>query len=137
MAPEVLLSTKTQTNKIDIYSTALIFWEMWFGKDVSVDMNREILFADFGGDALSELKKRMANPKGGWRPSFRAANKPPAELIEMLQRGWSDNPDARPTAKELAGFFNHMLQEWVLKIVNVTFQCECHVTIWTELYVLP
>lgn len=110
MAPEVLLSTQNHTNKIDIYSTALIFWEMWFGADVSSDMNKEILGSGFGGDAMGELRKRMGHPKGGWRPSFRSPNKPPVELMDMIKRGWDDNPDVRPTAKELVSFFEHMLK---------------------------
>ena len=40
MAPEVLLSSQTQSNKIDIYSLSFIYWEMWFGTEVTVDMNR-------------------------------------------------------------------------------------------------
>ncbi|XP_052218925.1 uncharacterized protein LOC127836366 isoform X4 [Dreissena polymorpha] len=110
MAPEVLLSTKTQTNKIDIYSLALIYWEMWFGHDVSSDMNREILGLGFQGDALSKLRERQGDAKGGWRPSLSHRNRPPNSFIDIIKRSWSDNPDQRPEAKEIRIFLEELIR---------------------------
>lgn len=111
MAPEVLLGTQNQTNKIDIYSMALIFWEMWYGVDVAGNMNREILHPGFKGNAFGELKKRMANPKGGWRPSFQSGERPPDDLVAMMRKGWHEIPETRPSANELAVFFENMLKK--------------------------
>ncbi|XP_052785199.1 uncharacterized protein LOC128220735 [Mya arenaria] len=105
MAPEVLLSTKNQSNKIDIYSTSLVLWEMWFGKEITDDMNHEILGAGFQGDAMSRLKERQGHPRGGWRPSFRSPNRPPSDVAEIITRGWDNDPDKRPSGKEMRIFF--------------------------------
>ncbi|WAR28800.1 DUSTY-like protein [Mya arenaria] len=101
MAPEVLLGSQNHTNKIDIYSLSFIYWEMWFGQEITADMNREILGRDFYGDAMEALKKRQGNSKGGWRPSFSKANKPQDEIVELLKKMWSVDPNERPSAIEL------------------------------------
>lgn len=111
MAPEVLLSTQNQTNKIDIYSTSLIIWEMWFGDDISNHMNREFLGPDFHGNAMDELKRRVGDPRAPWRPPLRSPNKPPEKLMEMMKRGWNEDLGARPTAEEWVSFFEHQLRK--------------------------
>jgi len=111
MAPEVLLGSHNQTNRVDVYSVALIVWEVWYGHDVATIMNNEILHAGFNGNAIEELKKRMTNQKGGWRPSFRSGEKPSEELVAMIRKGWHEFPETRPTANELVTFFEHMLKK--------------------------
>ncbi|KAH3807976.1 hypothetical protein DPMN_136324 [Dreissena polymorpha] len=110
MAPEVLLSNKNQTNKIDIYSLAISYWEMWFGHDVNSDMIREIFGLGFQGDALSKLRERQSDTKGGWRPSLSYRNRPPNSFIDIIKRCWSDNPDQRPEAKEIRIFLEELIR---------------------------
>ncbi|XP_052782313.1 uncharacterized protein LOC128218694 [Mya arenaria] len=110
MAPEVLLGSQNHTNKIDIYSLSFIYWEMWFGQEITADMNREILGRDFYGDAMEALKKRQGNSKGGWRPSFSKANKPQDEIVELLKKMWSVDPNERPSAIEVRRFIEGFLK---------------------------
>ncbi|KAH3815199.1 uncharacterized protein LOC127834477 [Dreissena polymorpha] len=110
MAPEVLLGTGNQTNKIDIYSVALIYWEMWFGEDTGSVMNREILGPSFYGDPLTAIQKRQTDPRGGWRPSFNTEKAPPSGLIDLIQAAWSDNADRRPTAKNMRLSIEKLIQ---------------------------
>lgn len=111
MAPEVLLCSSNQTNKIDIYSLALLIWEMWFGKEVTDDMNHEVLGVGFQGDAMSRLKERQGDARGGWRPSFRSPNRPSDVIVQCITRGWDNSPDVRPTAGEMRTLFESCLNE--------------------------
>ncbi|KAL4220339.1 hypothetical protein ACF0H5_020746 [Mactra antiquata] len=108
MAPEVLNSSSTQSNKIDIYSTSFMFWEMWFGKDVADEMNMAILTPGFCGNAMDILKDRVAK-KGGWRPPMTSAKRPPDAIVSLIKRGWDHEPEMRPTAKELVKAFESFL----------------------------
>ena len=109
MAPEVLLSTRNHTEKVDIYSTAFIFWEMWFGSDIVLDMNKIVLGGDFQGDAMAILKEKQRS-ENGFRPDLKRANGPPDAMVQMLQRGWAVKPEVRPDAKELVKFFKEFVK---------------------------
>ena len=111
MAPEVLLSSRNQDNKIDIYSLSFILWEMWYGRDVADIINDEVLGMDFAGDAMSKFKARQAEPDGGFRPSVTRVNKPPLEIINVLRYSWAVTPDKRPTAAMLVEFFKDFLNK--------------------------
>lgn len=89
---------------------SLIFWEMWFGVELTIDMNREILGMGFQGDAMSKLKERMSDPKGGWRPNFRSPNRPSDQMIELMKKGWQTNPDLRPPVSEFVRFLEITLK---------------------------
>lgn len=110
MAPEVLRGDRCHSDKIDIYSLSIMFWEMWFGRDVTEDINKEVLGFGFHGDAIGALKQRQSDPSGGFRPSLSLANRPPKPFIEMLQRGWAFEPDNRPSAGELVKFFEEFIR---------------------------
>ena len=58
---------------------------------------------------MSMLKKRQSNDDGGFRPSLRAANRPPPAFCDILQRGWAVEPDARPDASAFVAFFKDFL----------------------------
>ena len=110
MAPEVLLSSRNQDNKIDIYSLSFILWEMWYGRDIANIINDEVQVIGFGGDAMLAFKARQSESDGGFRPSLTMANKPPKEFIDMLRLSWSTDPDRRPTAATLANFFKNLVE---------------------------
>lgn len=109
MAPEVLLSVKNQTNKIDIYSMTIMLWEMWFGKDVAVLMNNDLLGPSFRGDAISALRDKITKPDG-WRPPLNSPRRPPDVVCDMMKKGWSFDPDGRPTAKQIAQFLHEFIR---------------------------
>lgn len=109
MAPEVLLSSQIQSNKIDIYSFSLMFWEMWFGKDVADEINNAVLGYGFRGNAMDMLKSNIAREEG-WRPPLNSAKRPPAMIIDVLKRGWAFDPEKRPSAKEFGNTLKHFLK---------------------------
>lgn len=110
MAPEVLLSLSDQTNKTDIYSISFILWEMWYGRDIAIMLNEDVLGVGFGGDAMEAYKKRQSESDGGFRPSLTMTNKPPKDLMDVLKQSWSTDPENRPTAAVLVKFFNNFLK---------------------------
>ncbi|XP_053403458.1 uncharacterized protein LOC123556064 [Mercenaria mercenaria] len=109
MAPEVLLSSKIQTNKIDIYSFSLMFWEMWFGKDVADEINKSCLGYGFHGNAMDALKSNIAKSEG-WRPPLSSSKRPPDAIIDLLKRGWAFDPEIRPSAKDFGRTLGNFLQ---------------------------
>ena len=117
MAPEVLLSSKNQDNKTDIYSLSFILWEMWYGRDVADTINNEVLGMNFAGDAMSKFKARQAESDGGFRPSVTRVNKPPHEIINVLRYSWAVHPDKRPTAAMLVDFF----KDFVIKTETAAY----------------
>jgi len=62
------------------------------------------------GDAMELLKKRQADPKGGWRPNFKRANKPPDVFIAELKAMWEDDPDKRPPASQVREFMDTLVK---------------------------
>lgn len=87
-----------------------MFWEMWFGKDVADEMNNNILGPGFHGDAMAELKSRVGSQDGGWRPPLSSSKRPPDQIVELLKRGWSYDPEQRPTAEQFATYLKNILQ---------------------------
>ncbi|XP_060593365.1 uncharacterized protein LOC132747852 [Ruditapes philippinarum] len=109
MAPEVLLSDRAQTNKLDIYSFSIMFWEMWFGKDIADEIATKCFAYGINGNAMDELKYHIAKPDG-WRPSLSSPKCPPDLILDVLKRGWSFNPEMRPSAKDFGNTINHVLK---------------------------
>jgi serine/threonine protein kinase len=109
MAPEVLLSSEIQTKKIDIYSFSLIFWEMWFGKDVADEINKHLLGYGNHGNAMEVLKSQIARTDG-WRPPLGSPKRPPEMLTDVLKRGWASDPEKRPSANEFGNTLKQFLK---------------------------
>lgn len=108
MAPEVLNSDSNQTNKIDIYSSSLMLWEMWFGLDLADEMNVAFLSPGFNGNAMDALKNNVGR-KGGWRPSLSSAKRPPDAIISIMQKGWDFDQSVRHTATEIVRLLESFL----------------------------
>ncbi|XP_033744460.1 uncharacterized protein LOC117330353 [Pecten maximus] len=97
MAPEVLNSQGVYDRKADIYSLAIIIWEMWYGVDAATHIQQQL----FG-----TLEKAV---KQGLRPSLSMCHKPPEDWERIIKRSWDYDPKLRPEASELKDFFNKFL----------------------------
>ncbi|XP_025106722.1 uncharacterized protein LOC112571715 isoform X1 [Pomacea canaliculata] len=99
MAPEILLQQGQYDMRADIYSLAVILWELWYGED-SADHISTHLFGRLE-DAI----------KNGLRPSVTMSQKPPDDWIKLLQSGWEYEAARRPSVKEVAEFFERFLRD--------------------------
>jgi serine/threonine protein kinase len=86
MAPELMLGKKTAYNcQCDVYSLALLIWELLAEK------------APFAGVARAwDLPDLVL---GGARPVI--SDSWPAELKDVINKGWLSNPASRPTSAEM------------------------------------
>ena len=82
-APEILLSDGTADHRADLYSAAVLLWEVLSGAS---------LFGD--ADVSAILARQLAGPMP--RPVVRAAWAEP--LVDIVMRGLSVNPSDRPEA---------------------------------------
>jgi len=85
MAPELLMGQRNYTEKADIYSMSLVYWSMISGKLPYY----EIPILELT-DSVSGGKHREQIPPGTH----------PA-LVDIIKRGWDDNPDNRPSIDEI------------------------------------
>ncbi|OWF42780.1 tyrosine-protein kinase Fer-like [Mizuhopecten yessoensis] len=97
MAPEVLNAKGIYDRKADIYSLAIIIWEMWYGVDAAEHIQEQL----FG-----TLEKAVGQ---GLRPSFSLLHKPPENWERIIKRSWEFTPELRPEASELKEFFAKFL----------------------------
>ncbi len=89
IAPEVVKGT-SYDNKCDIYSLSIIMYEMYY------ETNNP-----YGTDVKGSIEYQVAS-----NPSFRPHIVLPLEAehewyIQLMQRGWSDDPEERPSAFEM------------------------------------
>ena len=99
MAPEVLLQTENYDSKADIYSLAIMLWEMWYGKDAAEYIQQQL----FG-----PLEKAI---KEGLRPSLNIATKPPQPWLELIAKSWEYDADKRPPTEYVCNFFDSFLRQ--------------------------
>jgi len=88
MAPEVLRG-KPYTKAADIYSFGIIMWEMTSGVPAFHDIPHDFQLS------LAVCK--------GVRPEITEGTMP--EYAELMKRCWDNDPEKRPTAKELRRIF--------------------------------
>ena len=94
MAPEVLRG-KPYTKAADIYSFGIIMWEMTSGVPAFHNIPHDFQLS------LDICK--------GIRPEIVEGTMP--EYVELMKRCWDNDPEKRPTAKEL----EIILKEWAVK----------------------
>ncbi|KAK3592500.1 hypothetical protein CHS0354_026621 [Potamilus streckersoni] len=97
MAPEVLKPSQPYDYKADIYSLAIVTWEMWYGVDAA-DHISVVLF----GSIQDQVSR-------GLRPSLSMKTKPGKDIEELICRSWSNNPKERPDISEHEKFFRRFL----------------------------
>ncbi|XP_071175970.1 uncharacterized protein [Mytilus edulis] len=104
MAPEVHEQKSIYNRKADIYSLAMVLWEMWYGKSINDELD---------GKVRGRLSVEI---RGGTRPMFtedQKHTKPPDEWITFIGKCWAANPKFRPKAKLVAEFFKDSLLKTV------------------------
>lgn len=94
MAPEVLRQQPYNTSA-DMYSTGVIFWEMWTGRQAYHNFQALDMLA-------VNIMKGTARP-GRFSESDRVSNEVPASTIgaweSLVEQCWSSSPKTRPTAE--------------------------------------
>eukprot|EP00802_Teleaulax_amphioxeia_P016828 Tamp_16958.p1 GENE.Tamp_16958~~Tamp_16958.p1 ORF type:complete len:371 (+),score=49.31 Tamp_16958:54-1115(+) len=86
MAPEVIQGQGAYTEKVDLYSSAMIFWYVATGAEPYGDMA-----VDDIAQAAAEHKQRP--------PLAPVSARFPAEFAELIARCWSHEPELRPPAE--------------------------------------
>ncbi|KAH3892636.1 uncharacterized protein LOC127858136 [Dreissena polymorpha] len=99
MAPEVLTQEQNYDHKADVYSIAIMLWEMWYGRDAA-DYIQQQLFGP--------LEKAI---KDGLRPSLKMTTKPPEPWYELIERSWAYKPEDRPSVDTHCKFFEGFIRD--------------------------
>lgn len=100
MAPEVLVGDIYEQSA-DIFSLAIMMWEMWYGRRVFSGSEYSGVITTF-----SSVKKHVLS---GTRPKFKASSAPPEEIQIMINECWNHAAKSRPTAPELKKKLNDIL----------------------------
>lgn len=87
MAPE-LFEVGTYSNKVDVYSFAIILWEM---------ETEQIPFRGFNTTELKEMLRKEERPSMPPRA--------PQQLKNLIQMCWQQNPEKRPTFQKILELF--------------------------------
>mmetsp|Transcript_28595 Transcript_28595/g.70770 ORF Transcript_28595/g.70770 Transcript_28595/m.70770 type:complete len:351 (-) Transcript_28595:284-1336(-) len=85
MAPEVFRSDKTYGTPVDVYSAAMIMWQMYMGQ-----RPYETVLAEEVASRASEQELRPPASEIAWR-----------EYRDLIVQAWSADPAQRPTAQSL------------------------------------
>eukprot|EP00559_Dactyliosolen_fragilissimus_P008257 CAMPEP_0184856898 /NCGR_PEP_ID=MMETSP0580-20130426/2060_1 /TAXON_ID=1118495 /ORGANISM="Dactyliosolen fragilissimus" /LENGTH=845 /DNA_ID=CAMNT_0027352163 /DNA_START=124 /DNA_END=2661 /DNA_ORIENTATION=- len=104
MAPEVAASLP-YNHKADVYSFGILLWELMAYEKPFDGMNREMFY------------ERVVH--GGERPPIQ--KKWPSDLISLMTRCWSYNPEMRPTFSQIHDQLSSMLREKTLGTRKKTF----------------
>ncbi|KAK7481813.1 hypothetical protein BaRGS_00026960, partial [Batillaria attramentaria] len=101
MAPEILLQSGQYDMRADIYSLAIILWELWYGRDAAEHIESELKHRN------TRLELRVQE---GLRPSLTMAPKPPDDWVKLLQSGWEFDAAKRPSTNDVSEFFERFLE---------------------------
>lgn len=93
-----VLTTPVYDCKADVYSWALVYYEM-------LTMNQP-----FSGMTQKEHLRNVAGPKGGQRPGVYQFDLTPS-MISLLQRAWDQNPKKRPAMESVGRNLQMILKE--------------------------
>lgn len=98
MAPEILLARGIYGRKADIYSLAIILWEMWYGIDAAEHI---------GQNLCGSFEKFIEE---GSRPSLTLKHTLPKDWMALVQLAWAEGPNKRPEVDEILKFFETFLK---------------------------
>jgi len=96
MAPELIAASKHYTEKVDIYSLAITMWEIWTSEH-----------DPWGGMSTFKIYDKVGK---GERPFISQGSMQP-QLQKLIESAWQLDPDARPSAAEIAQSLESLLQE--------------------------
>jgi hypothetical protein len=96
-APEMWSEKPVYTEKVDVYSCALIFWEIleWSNVYPFPNMNEFAIYQQVGKENL--------------RPKFSAYKGIPKKILELIERMWDKDPSVRPSMLEVASKISEVL----------------------------
>ncbi|XP_069125049.1 uncharacterized protein [Argopecten irradians] len=99
MAPEVLVTRDIYDHKADIYSLAIMLWEMWYGVDAADHIQYRI---------HGTLEKSVVEE--GLRPELSIQHRMPDDWTSVVKRCWSKEPPERMEAASIGNFFEQILR---------------------------
>ncbi|CAB9522115.1 activated protein kinase catalytic subunit alpha-1 [Seminavis robusta] len=94
MAPEYLRGKSEYTTQCDIYSFAIILYEIYARKD------------PYQGENRREVMRRVVDPRYNKRPEIPECC--PPKMVDIMKKAWSPDPFFRPQAKDLDMMFMDM-----------------------------
>lgn len=100
MAPEIFRREVIYGKEADIYSLAIMLWEMWYGQDVAAHISPMI---------QRGIEDSVIN---GLRPSLTLSSVPPANFKNLLTSCWDAEPNKRWKIEECSEFF----KRWILQL---------------------
>lgn len=95
-APEVL-NGGTYGLPADIFSLAIIAWEMWYG--------RRVFSESFYSDVINDYSSIKKHVLSGTRPKLDQTSAPPAYIQRIIEKCWVEEAAKRPTARQLIRYF--------------------------------
>ncbi|XP_052064399.1 tyrosine-protein kinase Fer-like isoform X1 [Mytilus californianus] len=101
MAPEIILRTGVYDRKADIYSLAIILWEIWYGQDAAEHIGKILR------DKNMNLEEGIKSDN--LRPSLELETPPTLEIKDVIVTCWNDEPKKRLDARDVEHFFKTFL----------------------------
>mmetsp|Transcript_10342 Transcript_10342/g.22762 ORF Transcript_10342/g.22762 Transcript_10342/m.22762 type:complete len:1423 (+) Transcript_10342:125-4393(+) len=90
LAPEYLRGQSGYTTACDVYSVAIIFYEIYSRK------------TPYEGEDLRDTLRKVCDRRVNKRPDIPSSM--PPKMVEVMKKCWSPKPEFRPDAKELDNF---------------------------------
>lgn len=111
-APEIILTPKTVTEKVDVYSFGIVLWELWTGKEPYEGINYHALLhmiSTSGGNSRPPLP---GTPQ--WEefyPEEPCDPEPIAGWSALMQQCWAEDPSERPNFSKVLSALEEMLAQ--------------------------
>jgi serine/threonine protein kinase len=98
-APEMWTDEPNYTEKVDVYSCGLIFWEilMWSNQYPFSELTDFQIYEQVG-------KKNVRPPMGG------ALKKYPQQILTLIEEMWDADPDKRPSMLEVVSVLSELMR---------------------------
>lgn len=101
MSPE-LIKHENYSFSSDIYSLAILLWELWYGHHAYTE-------SDYTELTTFKLLQAVST---GYRPKLTWKYSPIKELQEVITDCWHDVPSRRPSAQEVGNKLRKMYQDY-------------------------
>ena len=108
MAPELLLG-KVYSEKVDCFAFSIVFFEVLTEEEPYANLTKN----------MGTIELQVANSPN-FRPRSDKLSKFKPEVVELMEKGWSHDPDERPSMETFRKFF----EEWKLTLEASTSSCQ-------------